>query len=214
MKHRQPRPPVNGLPTILQPAGLVAIEEANIRQAVFDWRARWHPDGFESDASYRVLEKMYLQRLQDNDEILDASFIVDMALRGHPPADHALRQFIKEAVETDQFQRLPLSVRDYARRMADFAPLTGYPPRTSRTVNHFLRDACLVILMRRIQAHWPHIPLLNSSSGRTSIAALVGPVFGLSERQARRIWQDDKGQSRRVTEFMASRPFDPMLVGS
>jgi hypothetical protein len=195
------------------PLGLIEAEEANIKAAVRDWCAGWHPEGFSSEASFLVLEKMFFRLLRDNHGTLDAAVVVDQATRGHVPADRALRRLIQMAIETDTFQALPVSVRAYAGRIVALPPLTEYPSQASQVVNHFLRDSCLVVLMRRVKASWPGVPLLNSS-GRASVAALVGPAFGVSERQARRIYQADNGLARRVIEFLMSRPNGELPYGS
>ena len=217
MKRRKPRPPASasGLPATLPPEGLIAAEEANISAAIAEWCASRHPEGFDSEASYLVLETTFFRLLRTNYGVLDAAVIVDMALRGHPPADRALRRLIAMAIETDRFQTLPLSVRDYSRRLTEqTSPLGVYSSQAPQVANHFLRDAVLVILMRQVKKSWPAVPLLNSSPTRHSAAYLVGAPLGLSERQARRIYQADKGQSRRISEFLMSRPNGPFPNGS
>jgi hypothetical protein len=198
------------------PADAIAAEEAEIRQAVAAWCEHWHPDGFGPEASHRLLELMYLRRMRpDNAQPLDAAFVVDIALGGHPPAAQALQRLIDMAIERDLFQSLPVSVRDYARRTNGRPPPSGYPTRTTRIVDHFLRDAALCVVMRKVKARWPRVPMLNSNARRLSVAALVGPRFGLSERQARKVYQSDGGSSQRVAEFMlGSRPFDSESKGS
>lgn len=191
-------------PGVVVPIGLIEAEESNIRAAVAGWHAR-RPGRFDAEASHRLLEDYFLRMLQINDETIDAALVVELARSGHPPADRALRRFIQQAMELDQFQSLPTSVRDYGRRCVEIAPLAGYPSRVSQVVDTYMRDVAIVMLMHRVKDRWPAVPLLNSS-GRASVAALVGPVFGVSERQARRIFQSDRGQARRLAEFLASRP--------
>ena len=146
---------------------------------------------------------MFLQRLQDTEPTLDPAFIVDLALAGNPPAHRALQAFIRLASEHGRLDAMPTSARFYLGRLTGPA-VTSYPSQGSQAANNFLRDAALVVLMRRVKAEWPQVPLLNGS-GRASVAELVGAFFQLSERRARWIFQNDKGQSRRVVELM-TRP--------
>ena len=94
------------------------------------------------------------------------------------------------------------------------APLTGYPSRASKIVDNYLRDRAIVLLMAHVKEGWPRTPMRNSTRrGGASAAMLVGLAFGLSERQAKRIYQGDKGQAQRLAAFLASRPFGPLSNG-
>ena len=113
----------------------IEAEEALIVEAVRHWRAVREPL-LSSEASNRHFENMFLRHLRAGDAAsFPAAYIVEIARHGHPPADRAVRTFIQEHMEKDQFQTLPVSVREYARESLWRPALAlGYPSRAPQTL--------------------------------------------------------------------------------
>ena len=183
------------------PATFIEAEEAEIEEAVRAWRTRyeWHAT---SEASHRAFEAFFFDRLQNHSKTLDAASIVDVARRGHPAADRALRHYIQLAIEHRRFHELPTSVWDYAREVVARSPLAvGYSSKAPQTGNHFARDVGISLWVNRVKTQWPAVPLLYSSKARRSAVALVGTACGLSEAHTRRIFQTRGEMTLRLAEF-------------
>ena len=64
-----------------------------------------------SEASHATIRDELLRQLGRGDEAsLPAEYIVAMADAGHPPADHALRIYIDDAIDADAFNAMPLRI--------------------------------------------------------------------------------------------------------
>jgi hypothetical protein len=141
---------------------------------------------------------------------------VAMADAGHPPADHALRIYIDDAIDVDAFNAMPLRIRAYAGRALKRPPLPiGYPSNRSQVINDNTRDIAIARLIDQIVALWPHVPKRHSSASRHSAAWLLAVVFkrhGIkpnSERQVRRLYDALGTRPRRVAEFLiGGLPFE------
>jgi hypothetical protein len=192
------------LPTATPNVSFIEAEEMVIMKAVADWRVK-NEEQLTSGASHRYLEEFFFRQLQQNAEG-DAAAIVDIAELDHPCADHALRRFIKQALEGDRVPMLPVSVRNYAREGITRSPLpTGYPTRVSQVVNHAARDVAVSLWILRVNKTWPEVPLKHSRRRRRSAAALVGKAFGLGEAQARRIFEAREQLALKILQFFDRR---------
>jgi hypothetical protein len=198
---REPRTPTAGLPAT---TSWIAAEEAYIARALRVFRNLAEED-LNSEASHRLFESYFLFRLQNSDDALEPGAIVDVARRGHPPADRALRHYIQICSEARRLDEMPTSIIDYLRRdVAARPPLPdGYSSTTPRVVDHFARDAAIAWMVRRIKVRFPAVPLLYSSKQRRSAAAMVGEAFGFGEARARRIYQTDGELADKIGDFFA-----------
>jgi hypothetical protein len=166
------------------PAIIETAEEAEIERAVRGWRVA-HEKWFSSEGSYEFFYAGYLEWLEIGDPIYVAA-VVRAATLGHPAADHAIRRFFRLAAETRRVQ-LFSSVLAYMATAVERAPLPiGCASQSSQAVNNFMRDMGITIYIGRVREHWPKVPLLH---GQHSAAAIVGRVFELSARHARRIFR-------------------------
>jgi hypothetical protein len=201
-KPREPKPPEpSGLP-----ATFVEAQEQIIQATVNDWRCRIQ-ERITSAGSAEIIAADLLRLLelhhQGGRPALEPGDIVDMAEGGHPPADHALRCFIERRMEADQFQQMPVSVRDYARRNQWRAPLpVEYPSQAPQVVSKFTRDIAICVLIDLVVAQWPEVPRLNSTLRHRSAAYYVGATFTLSERHAARIYEARAEIAGRLATFM------------
>jgi hypothetical protein len=152
---------------------------------------------------------LYRQLTAGDAASLDVATIVAMADGGHPPADHALRDYVHAHIDDDRFGELPVQVRAYAQRALKRPPLPlGYPSNCSQVVNDFTRDIAVPVLVDHVVHCWPHVPKLYSSANRHSAAWFVGLPFKLTERQIRRIYSARHTLARRLAEFMlTTQPF-------
>jgi hypothetical protein len=196
MKHRTARTPT----TALSPEPIAAHEE-RIEQAIRQWRSN-HAGLLTAETSFAFFENDALLKLH----LASAEFgavLVRIARGGHPHADLALRRFIRAAIERDKLHELPVTIRAYAAEITGKAPLVrGYSSQAPQVIAHFVRDAVIVVLMKRVREIWPQQPLLRSNAKRRSAAALVGAAFGLGEKQAGRIYAADGGAFERFVEFI------------
>jgi hypothetical protein len=199
-------------------ATATAATTARLEGILRAWRAR-HEALFTAASSHDVFEAFFLEKLQTNKGSLDAVYIVGLAKRGHPSADRALRRLIIQANEEDRFQALPLSVRAYNSELLVRAPgPIGYSSRAPQTINHFNRDLAISWLISAVGERYPDIPLLYFSRRRArSAASIVGGVFGLTERQARRIFKAHGGLPAMIAEFFLlytnTLPNEPVSFG-
>ena len=145
--------------------------------------------------------------------------IVAMADAGHPPADHALRDFIHKYIDADRFADLPVQVRAFAQRALKRPPLDGYPSNVPQVVNDFTRDIAICFVVDQIALRFPAVPKLYSSSRRRSVAAYVAQVFTrhgikLAEQAVRRIYGARHTLARRLGQFMLNTlPFGDVPKG-
>jgi hypothetical protein len=160
------------------PNQLEVYRVAELEQFLIGWRRR-HERLFSAETSHEIFETFFLERLHANTKSIDAVYIVDLARRGHPAADRALRRFIIEANEEDRFQALPLSVRAYNSELLLRAPSPpGYPSQVPQTINNFNRDCTVGWLIGLVKERYPRcrccIPRSAGARPRTSSAACSG----------------------------------------
>ena len=193
------------------PTTYAEAEEALIERAILAW-AQFYEEAISADASHEVFKAEFLRRLQAGKGSLDPAKIVELAENGHPSAAKALTDFIELAMDADKFQELPMSVRDYGRKVMSGrarAP-TGYPSTAWQGLVTFKRDTLVIRLIHGIVLRWPHIPLLYSKKGRRSAANIVGKCFDLSETQARRIFQAREHLDQKYCQFLDSYRLEPI----
>jgi hypothetical protein len=206
-RKREPRTPM--LSTL--PATFAEAEEA----AIIDTVDKWYPkveDKLTSEAGHRFVEEdIYRQLERGAGAALPLDEIIDMANAGHPPADHAVRTFIRAAIDADRFNELPVRLRNYAQDALRRPPMAvGYPSNVPQVVNDYSRDIGVCFLLDQMAAHWPHVPKLHSSQTRHSHAWLLAVVFDRhgkkpsSERQIRRIYEGRQTHSRGLAEFLVA----------
>lgn len=210
---REPRPPT--LTNL--PATFAEAEEAEILDTLDQWCGRL-TDKLNSEAGHEVVRDDMVRQLDRdvNDAAsLPTAYIVAMADAGHPPADHALRIFIHNAIDLDRFNNLPVQVRAYAMRAQLRGPLPiGYSSNRSQVVNDFTRDMIIPILIDQIVLRWPMVPEHYSSQTRHSacwLLALVLPRHGhvLKEQQVRRICKARPTIHLRLAELLGEGlPFE------
>jgi hypothetical protein len=201
---REPRVPM----TTRLPATFAEAEEAGIIDVIDGWYVRI-ADRLTSEAGQAaVRDDIYRQLERGAGASLPLDEIIDMANAGHPPADHALRTFIRAAIDADRFNDLPVRVRNYAQDALRRPPAAGgYPSNVPQVVADFTLHIGIGILLDQIGLRWPQVSRLHSSQTRHSAAWLLAVVFDrhgvkLSERQIRRIAQGRQTLSRRLTEFL------------
>ena len=196
-RSRKPRPPAaTGLP-----ASYVEAEEDLIVRSVARWR-EFQGDGLTSEGSHAAFKSCFFEWLVNIPQ--DAPTIVRAARLGHPAADRALRHFVQCAMDADQFQQLPVSVRDYARESMAQAPLAvGYPSQARQVANNFARDYAICFCVERVRKRYPAVPLYMAKKQRRSAADLVGQAFGLGEAQVRRIHKADGEIAEKIAAFFA-----------
>ena len=183
------------------PATFVEAEELEVLIEVSGWCAR-HWMFLTSRASHEEFEIFFFEQLQNAKGSLTAADIVDIARRGHPPADRALRHFIQVCSEDRCLDAMPTSVLDYLMRdVATRPPLPEYPSTAPQTANHFARDVAICWWIPLVQERYPKLPRLYSSGKRRSAVALVGAAFGLSERQTLRIYQARAAMAEQLVRF-------------
>jgi hypothetical protein len=210
------------LPTA--PSLPMTFEEAE-EAIIIDTGDKWFiriADKLTSDASHAaVRDDIYRQLGLGADAALPLDDIVDMARANHPPADEALRAWIRAAIDTDRFNDLPQQVRDYARHaLRRTSAPSGYPSNASQVVNDYVLHIAIGLLIDMMVAHWPHVPALHSSTARHSHCWLLAVIFNrhgikLGEQQIRRIYKGRQTLGRRLAEFLVGTlPFGQPPKGS
>jgi hypothetical protein len=195
------------------PATFIEAEEQIIVAAIARWRAEREPL-LSSEASNQHFENVFLRHLRAGGTgCFSAAYIVEIARNGHPPADRAVRTFIQEHMEKDQFQALPVSVREFARESLWRPALAlGYPSRAPQVLSNLMRDLALCLAINKVVQQWPQVPLLHPTAHRRSAADLAGEAFGMSEWQARRLYQTPGELARKLFDFLwMHRADDPEL---
>jgi hypothetical protein len=181
-------------------------EPAFIEKTLAGWHARYQ-EQFTSQAAHAAFEEFFFKRLRANEGALDAVQIVELARRGHPAADAAVRRLIIEAVEVDRFQELPVSVRAFnSALLLRGPPPTEYPSRAPKVVSHYIRTVAIFRLVGVVQARFPLLPVLYGTERQRSVVGLVGAVFGLTEAQARRVYRDYAKLPQMVATFFNTYP--------
>jgi hypothetical protein len=207
MKHRKPRPPRQPSPGL--PARIANIpatyDEAVVASILVEWRKR-HAHVFEPEASHAAFEAFFLRQLQSEEPAassIDAIYITDLARRGHPAADVALRKCIILANRAGRFTELPLAVRAYNDELLMRAPVVKYASQAPEIIDTYIRDHAIGMLVDVVRVRFPHLPVkYGSGPGHPrSVVDLVGGAFGLSEKTANRIYRKHKDIPRRVAEF-------------
>jgi hypothetical protein len=211
MKYRrEPRAPT---PAPSLPATFDEAEETEIIAAVDHWYGLIAAVLGSDAGQLAVQGDLYRQLLAGTAASLDVAYIVAMADAGHPPADHALRAYIHEAIDGDRFDELPTQVRAYAQRALRRPPLASYPSNASQVVNDFTRDIAIPLVVDQIVTRWPTVPKLYSSRRHRSAAGYVALVFTcrgtkLAEQQVRRVYSRRHTLARRLAEFLLTNlPF-------
>jgi hypothetical protein len=197
-RKREPRPAVlSTLPTFAR------AEEAEISAALQRWYGHLTTK-LDSEAGHNAIRDNLLWQLERGATAsLPLACIIEMADRGHPPADHALRIFVHSAIDRDRFADLPVQVRAYSQRALTRPPLPiGYPSNQPQVVSDFARDIAIWWFYDQTLARWPQVPPLHSTTARHSACWLVGLLFSLSEQQVRRIIRRRTALSRRTAEFL------------
>ena len=168
----------------------IEAEEAHIEACILVWVPEYEAL-ITAEESHRLFAADFLRRLQTGGGTLSRDSIIALAKNGHPPAAAALEAFIDQAMDENQFDKLPVSVRAYAREVWGHRrprlPLR-YPSTCWQGLNFFKRDVLIEKLINRICERWTQVPPLYPKGGRRSAADLVGKCLGLSESTTRRAY--------------------------
>ena len=167
MAKRQPRQPVTGLPahtSAHRPAVPAHYDDADML-AILTYLREKYAHTFEANFSVAAFEAFFLRRMQSEDKAqssIDAIYICDLARRGDPSADMAVRKCIILANREGRFGELPLAVRAFNDELLMRPPVTQYPSQAGQIITHLVRDLTLGGLVEVIQTKFPHLPRWNS----------------------------------------------------
>jgi hypothetical protein len=202
MKHRKPRPPAPGLPARASNL-LPSFDEAVVAMILVEWRKR-NAHVFEPEASHAAFEAFFLRQLQGKEPIassVDAIYIVDLARRGVPEADMALRKCIILANREGRYAELPLAVRAFNDEALMRKPATEYASQAPKIISNYIRDHAIGRLVEEVKVRFPHMPVKTGSEPPHSVTGMVGAAFEISEEQTYRIYRSYRNIPRAVAEF-------------
>jgi hypothetical protein len=155
-----------------------------------------------SEAGRAYIEADIIRKLQA--ATLPFDFAIQMAEAGHEPAQLALRKFIDAAMEVDRFNDLPLSVRNYARRLIVRPEQPGYGPGHN-IINTWTRDSVIIFLVTRTMETWQ----LKKKPAAVFVGTVLKRHGVMDGRQVLRIYNARHTLGQRVIEFlMAQIPND------
>jgi hypothetical protein len=164
-----------------------------------------------SEAAWKTLEQFFYEALCDR-HTLSAMNVLDWAKAGHPAADHAVRRYGAERLDSYQETEFLAQVRGYLVQ-ALLRPFVPYP-HGRNAVQHMLRDIWIPGLMERAAEGTG----LNATRSRNSTAPSVAYFLELAckkrgiklkEKEINEIYWRRKGIARRLEASMPAIPASP-----
>ena len=202
MTKRKPRPP-GKMPATFAQAG---AEE--ILAAMSDWpelmARKLSAAGLDLNDLGHHLVQAKLEREMNAQDPDTLAVIVHLAEQGHLAAQRALTRYATYVLENPKAD-LPSSLRAYiVRQLKGLIP--NHPHDRSAVIEHLGRDIGIVAMVDAAAARWG-LPKLFSSALRYSAAYYVAAILSrhgspLSERQVRRIYQDQVRLAQRLAKFL------------
>jgi hypothetical protein len=197
------------------PTTFAQAQEAEIIAAMRNWpdqlgqafnTAGLGNDLNDREAGHRLWQAKFEHELATSADLDTLPTIVYLAEQGHVAAKRTLRDHASRLLE-DPKADLPSSVRTYLGRLIN-GLVPAQPQDKSEVIDLMLRDVAIVVMVDVAAVRWPHLPKLNSSERRHSVAYFVSVVLtrrgiDLSERQIRKIYQSHATLATRLAKFLS-----------